>query len=80
MTIREALSLSPNLPRLDREVLLSHSIVQDRIFLVAHDETNLTPVQEKQYRGLLYRATKHEPIAYILEEKEFYGRNFSPER
>lgn len=76
LTITEALNLSPTLPRLDREVLLSHVIGQDRVFLMAHGETELTPAQLKRYRTLLTRATKHEPIAYIVGEKEFYGRKF----
>lgn len=76
MDIREALSLSPSLPRLDREVLLSHIIDQDRVFLVTHAEMKLTPAQQKRYRDFLQRAVEHEPIAYIVGEKEFYGRNF----
>ncbi|MGB3073535.1 MAG: peptide chain release factor N(5)-glutamine methyltransferase [Candidatus Moraniibacteriota bacterium] len=77
LTIHEALRLSTDLPRLDREVLLSHTLGQDRVFLMAHGETKLTPNQLKRYRDFLARATKHEPIAYIVGEREFYGRDFS---
>ncbi|MGB4834443.1 MAG: peptide chain release factor N(5)-glutamine methyltransferase [Candidatus Moraniibacteriota bacterium] len=77
MTIHEALRLSIDLPRLDREVLLSHTLGQDRVFLMAHAETKLTPHQLRRYQDFLARATKHEPIAYIVGEREFYGRDFS---
>lgn len=76
LIIAEALKLSPSLPRLDREVLLSHTLSQDRVFLMAHGETKLTPSQTKRYQSLLVRAKKHEPIAYLTGVREFYGRDF----
>lgn len=76
MTIREALMLAPHLPQLDREVLLSHVLGRDRVFLMAHSETKLSTQELKRYRDFLARAAKHEPIAYIVRKKEFYGRDF----
>lgn len=76
LTIREALRLSPSLPRLDREVLLARSLGQDRVFLMAHGEDTVPPKQLKRYRDFLVRAAKHEPIAYIVGIREFYGRDF----
>jgi release factor glutamine methyltransferase len=76
LTIKKALTLAPKLPRLDREVLLAHVLGKDRVFLIAHSETKLTSNQLKHYQSFLTRATAHEPIAYIVGTKEFYGRNF----
>lgn len=76
MTICETLSLASGLPRLDREVLLSYTLGRDRVFLMAHGETKLSTHQLKRYREFLKRAAKHEPIAYIIGRKEFYGRDF----
>lgn len=76
LTIQKALLLAPRLPRLDREVLLSHALGQDRVFLMAHGETRMTPGQTKRYRSFLARAKEHEPIAYIIGTREFYGRDF----
>lgn len=76
LTIKKALSLAPRLPQLDREVLLSHILGKDRVFLMAHSETRLTPGQAKRYQNFLTRRAKHEPIAYITGVREFYGRNF----
>lgn len=76
MTIREALSISPDLPRFDREVLLSHALDKERTFLLAHDETLILARDLKRYLSFLARAEKNEPIAYIIGKKEFYGRKF----
>ena len=76
MTIHEALMLAPRLPRLDREVLLSHAIGQNRVFLMTHAETKLTGAQLKRFRTFTARAMKYEPIAYITGTREFYGRVF----
>jgi release factor glutamine methyltransferase len=76
MTIREALASIPSLPRLDREVLLSHVIGRDRMFLVTHSEAILSPHQKKRYESLVERAKKHEPIAYIVGHREFHGHEF----
>ncbi len=76
MTIRDALKQSPHLPRLDREVLLSHVLGKERLFLATHDDADLLPSQLKQYQTCLMRAEGHEPIAYIIGEKEFFGRSF----
>lgn len=76
MTIREALMFAPRLPRLDREVLLSHALGRDRISLLSHSEDVVTPRTLKRYRDFLARAAKHEPIAYIIGAREFYGRDF----
>lgn len=77
MTVQEALRLYPRLPHLDREVLLSSVLDQNRVFLLTHAENKLTPAQAKRYRDFLARALKHEPIAYIVGQKEFYGHDFS---
>lgn len=76
MTIQEALRLYPRLPRLDREVLLSSALGRDRVFLLTHGENKLTPSQTKRYQDFIVRALKHEPIAYLVGKKEFYGRDF----
>lgn len=60
-------------PRLDAELLLSRYIGTDRTGLYAHPET---PVPEKALPGfdeLVRRRCEHEPVAYIIGEKEFWG-------
>ena len=37
----------------------------------------MTEEELDRYRALVARRAKHEPVAYILGEREFYGRPFS---
>ncbi len=82
MTIKEALLFGEvqlnNLetPNLDASVLLAFVTKKPKIFLYAHGEKSLTTKQWRQYQSLIRRRIKHEPIAYLVSEKEFYGRTF----
>ncbi|GCF10483.1 peptide chain release factor N(5)-glutamine methyltransferase [Dictyobacter arantiisoli] len=63
--------------RLDAQLLLGSVVGMDRARLLAYLDQELTPVQEQDYFALLQRRCSHEPIAYILGQREFYGRDFS---
>lgn len=63
-------------PRLDAEVLLAHALGATREWLHAHDDDSPSSLVEKRFQAFLSRRAKHEPIAYILGRKEFYGREF----
>ena len=66
--------------RLDAELLLAHVLEKDRAWLLAHGETALTEEQKKEFDSRVDRRKEHEPLAYILGEKEFYGRSFIVDR
>ncbi len=66
-----------SIDRLDAELILADTIHEERIFLHAHPETKLTEAQLGVADAKLKRRQKHEPLAYILGYKEFYGRNFT---
>lgn len=63
-------------PRLTAELLLSHVLKLSRVKLyMAFDQ----PVQKDelaQYRALIERRVAGEPTAYLLGQREFYGRTF----
>lgn len=63
-------------PRLDAEVLLAHALGATREWLHAHGDDSPGSLVEKRFQAFLSRRAKHEPIAYILGRKEFYGREF----
>lgn len=48
----------------------------DRSYLVAHGEEELSAETLAKLRAALERRVQGEPLAYIVEEKEFYGRKF----
>ncbi|HEX6258368.1 MAG TPA: peptide chain release factor N(5)-glutamine methyltransferase [Candidatus Saccharimonadales bacterium] len=64
-----------NIPssRLDAELLLAYHLNVDRSWLIAHSSDLLAP---DTVRELLSRRLRHEPIAYIVQRKEFFGRSF----
>lgn len=75
MTIKEALS-SSHIGTLDAEMLLAHVLEKDRTFLIAHPEQEIVDTEIQQFLSFVERREGGEPIAYILGEKEFFGRAF----
>ncbi|MCF7844829.1 MAG: peptide chain release factor N(5)-glutamine methyltransferase [Kiritimatiellales bacterium] len=75
MDIGHALK-SAQLPSLEIEVLLSTIIEKDRAWILAHPEHELSQTSEQFFSQALKRREAGEPIAYIIGEKEFYGRSF----
>ena len=63
--------------RLEAELLVSHALELDRLKLYLQLDRPVTKADVDLARSLLVRRAKHEPVAYITGEKEFYGRAFS---
>ena len=63
-------------PSLDAEVILASSINRSRTILHSHTEQSLKVTELELANQRLKLRLKRMPIAYILECKEFYGRNF----
>ncbi len=63
-------------PRLTAEVLLSHAIHRERVFLYAHPEEELTEVGWIHYGRYLHERIEGKPTQYITKRQEFYGREF----
>ncbi|MFP3014077.1 MAG: peptide chain release factor N(5)-glutamine methyltransferase [Arsenophonus sp.] len=57
----------------DAEILLQYVTGNTRTFIMALDETELTSNQQKKLEHLLNRRAIGEPIAYLVEEKEFWS-------
>ena len=63
-------------PRLTAEVLLSHAMRCDRVYLVAHATDELTENAWIHYGRYLNERLKGKPTQYITQRQEFYGRDF----
>jgi release factor glutamine methyltransferase len=61
---------------LDALVLLEDCLKKDRAQLLAHPNTHLSEEQLKDLTAALNRRASHEPLAYIRNKTEFYGREF----
>ncbi|MEO1172389.1 MAG: peptide chain release factor N(5)-glutamine methyltransferase [Myxococcota bacterium] len=62
--------------RLDAELLLCHVTGLQRVQLYTHYDRPLSDAERDAYRELVRRRGTLEPVAYILGEREFYGRPF----
>jgi release factor glutamine methyltransferase len=74
--IASALGLERREARLEAQVLASSALEVNRAWLIAHDQDVLTPPQAEAVETLVARRAQGEPVAYILGEREFYGRMF----
>jgi release factor glutamine methyltransferase len=63
-------------PRLTAEVLLSHALHCERIYLYAHPERELDDVEWIHYGRYLHERLQGKPTQYITQRQEFYGREF----
>ena len=84
MTVRTALLQGTRLleearvaaPRMTAEVLLSHAMRAERVYLFAHSEQELREVEWLHYGRYLHERMIGKPTQYITKRQEFYGREF----
>lgn len=62
--------------RLDCLVLLADTLQQDKAWVLAYPEYELSEVAVTHLQQLLTKRAKHIPLAYIRGRAEFYGRTF----
>jgi len=60
-------------PRLDAEILLSHSLGKTRVGLYLCFEQPLIDSELADFRALIRRRLAGEPIAYLIGQREFYS-------
>ena len=63
-------------PRLDSQILLSCSINKDKKYIILNPKENLNSKQLKKFKDLIKRRKKGEPIAYLINNKEFWKDEF----
>lgn len=81
MTLREWLvyaegrlrALGVDSPRLEAQVLAMHILRVERSFLYAHPEHDFPDLAGE---AMLQRRERHEPLAYLVGHREFFGRDF----
>lgn len=66
--------------RLEAEILLTETLRVDRVRLVVDSQRPLGADELGQYKNLIQRRRRGEPLAYILGRREFYGRQFKVDR
>ena len=61
---------------LESELLLRHTLNINRVQLYQDLDHELSPEQEPTFWNLIKRRLSHEPTAYIIGHREFYGLDF----
>ncbi|MFP3940308.1 MAG: peptide chain release factor N(5)-glutamine methyltransferase [Thermoanaerobaculia bacterium] len=67
-------------PPREAHLLLGRVLGLDEARLLARDHETVPPPAEAAFRELLARRLAGEPVAYLLGEREFYGRPFRVDR
>lgn len=62
--------------KLDAEIILAHTLRENRTYLHAHDDELLSPRRREIADARLQLRLDRTPVAYIVGHKEFYGRLF----
>ncbi len=65
----------PN-PQLDSEILLSNSINKDKKYIILNSKEILNLKQTKKFKDLIERRKKGEPVAYLINKKDFWKDEF----
>ena len=63
-------------PYLDSEILLSKTINKDRKYIILNSQEQLSKKSLKNFSNLIKRRKKSEPIAYLINKKEFWNHTF----
>jgi len=65
----------PN-PQLDSEILLSTTIKRDKKHIILNPKEILNSVVSEKFKSLIERRKRGEPIAYLVNKKEFWKDEF----
>ena len=63
-------------PQLDSELLLSSLIKRDKKYIILNPKELLNSAQLGKFKSLIERRRKGEPIAYLINKKEFWKNEF----
>ena len=63
-------------PQLDSEILLSSSIKRDKKHIILNPKEHLSSEQLQKFKSLIERRKKGEPIAYLINKKDFWKDEF----
>jgi len=61
---------------LDAQVLLAHLLQQKKAWLFSHFNDELSSEEQERFTSMIARRKSHEPVAYLIGSKPFYGRSF----
>ncbi|MBI5937504.1 MAG: peptide chain release factor N(5)-glutamine methyltransferase [Betaproteobacteria bacterium] len=76
LELASQLGLDRHEARIETAALAGHGFGVNRAWLIAHDRDELSPERLATLQALIERRRQGEPVAYIVGQREFYGREF----
>lgn len=61
----------------EAELLLSHALGKPKLLMLMEPEASVTEDQERTYLEFIERRKRHEPVAYIIGKRDFFGLTFA---
>lgn len=73
MSTVEEILRSSGIARSEASMLFAHVLGRDRVWLVSHADDDIAEPLRAKAEALFARRRAGEPVAYVLEEREFWG-------
>ncbi len=67
-------------PQLDSAILMAHVLGVSKAWLYAHPDRQLAPDEITRFEEMVRRRMDHEPVAYLVGFKPFYGIDITVDR
>jgi release factor glutamine methyltransferase len=74
--LRENIQINEREAQIEAENILKFALKKPSSFFISNQKTNIDKIQEELISSILKKRIKSEPLAYILNEWDFYGETF----
>jgi release factor glutamine methyltransferase len=74
--LRENIQINEREAQIEAENILKFALKKPSSFFISNQKTNIDKIQEELISSILKKRVKSEPLAYILNEWDFYGETF----
>ena len=74
--LRENIQINEREAQIEAENILKFALKKPSSFFISNQKTNIDKIQEELILSILKKRIKSEPLAYILNEWDFYGETF----
>lgn len=75
-SLRENIQINEREAQIEAENILKFALKKSSSFFISNQKTNIDKLQEELISSILKKRIKSEPLAYILNEWDFYGETF----
>jgi release factor glutamine methyltransferase len=74
--LRKNIQINEREAQIEAEYILKFALKKPTTFFISNQKTKIDKTQEEFISSILKKRIKHEPLAYIFNEWDFYGKTF----